>query len=498
MALPTILQALADPLLLGAACPERGPWRTWDVFNAAVYALPMNAEQTALYRECTHRSAPPASPPREVWAIIGRRGGKSANAARLAVHIAALTPHPYLAAGERGIVAVLATDRAQAGIILGYTRAAFEASPLLERMVRRYTRESIELHNGCAIEVTTASFRTSRGRTLLAVIADEVAFWRDEETGANPAAEVFRALRPGLATTRGPLIAVTTPFAKAGPAYDAYQRHFGQDSDVLVWAAATHVMNPTLDRAVIEAAYRDDPAAAESEFGAAFRADIGSFLDHEQIAAAVNPSRPSELPPRPNTLYHSYDDASGGRHDAFTFAIAHAEGSRLVLDVVRHRRPPFDPGEVVREYAALARQYGCSIVRGDRYAAEWCAAAYREAGIVREASALTASDTFLETLPLFAQGRVELPEDRTLLAELRALIRRVRTGARDLVSHPPRGHDDLANAACGALVAAAQQGVAECLDDARVVGESAVEEFTSPFRGVDHDAAWAESPWSDN
>jgi hypothetical protein len=40
------------------------------------------------------------------------------------------------------------------------------------------------------------------------------------------------------------------------------------------------------------------------------------------------------------------------------------------------------------------------------------------------------------------------------LAELAALERRTARGGRDSIDHAPGGHDDLTNAACGALVLA--------------------------------------------
>lgn len=67
-------------------------------------------------------------------------------------------------------------------------------------------------------------------------------------------------------------------------------------------------------------------------------------------------------------------------------------------------------------------------------------------------SSLDKSGVYSEVLPLFSQKRVELLDDERLLTQLRMLERTPRTGGRgDSVDHPPRAHDDIANAACGAL-----------------------------------------------
>jgi hypothetical protein len=51
-------------------------------------------------------------------------------------------------------------------------------------------------------------------------------------------------------------------------------------------------------------------------------------------------------------------------------------------------------------------------------------------------------------------GTVELLDDRRLVAQLCGLERRTARGGRDSIDHGPGGHDDLANAVAGALLAA--------------------------------------------
>jgi hypothetical protein len=158
-----------------------------------------------------------------------------------------------------------------------------------------------------------------------------------------------------------------------------------------------------------------------------------------------------EIPPVPGTPYRGWVDPSGGRHDSFALSIAHNENGRLILDVCRARRPPFDPASVVAEYAEVLKSYGLTRVTGDRYGAEFVVSAFRSQGIHYDPSPRSASEVYLEILPYFAQGVIQLLDNRTLLNELRQLERR--TGqTKDSVTHPLRGHDDAACAACGALL----------------------------------------------
>jgi hypothetical protein len=62
-----------------------------------------------------------------------------------------------------------------------------------------------------------------------------------------------------------------------------------------------------------------------------------------------------------------------------------------------------------------------------------------------------------ELLPILNSGRAELLDHPRLTTQLCGLERRTARGGRDSIDHAPGGHDDLANAAAGALVAAAGQ-----------------------------------------
>jgi len=53
-----------------------------------------------------------------------------------------------------------------------------------------------------------------RGPTYIAVLADEAAFWMDASYSSNPDTEILNAVRPGLATTSGPISC--SPFQAAG------------------------------------------------------------------------------------------------------------------------------------------------------------------------------------------------------------------------------------------------------------------------------------------
>jgi hypothetical protein len=359
-----------------------------------------------------------------------------------------------LSRGETGLILCIGMDQRQAAIQRDYIAGAFDASPLLSSLVVNRTQDTIELSNGVSIEVRAASFRRLRGVTSLAIIASEVAFWGDETT-ANADVEILGALRPTLATTNGPLLMISSPYSRRGVLWETYRQHYGAKGDPLILVAqgTSRDFNPTLPQRVVDRALERDYAKNSAEYLAIFRTDVESFVSHEVVEAAVVPER-RELPPARGYAYAAFVDPSGGSSDSFTLGIAHNDQGKIVLDAIRERKPPFSPDNVCHEYAALLQSYGIGVVQADKYAGEWVIEAFQKVGIRCEQSAAPKSDLYQNLLPLLNAGRVELLDDRRLMAQLCNLERRTARGGRDSIDHAPGQHDDIANGVAGAVVAA--------------------------------------------
>lgn len=451
----TIIEAMHDHRLFYETLKggrSSWPWGAWETYMAALFGLPIsNPVELELFRACTGLTAGPAAPSRESFVIAGRRSGKSTIAALLAVFIAGFKDwRKILSPGETGYVFVIAVDKAQAGIVKGYCRAFLGGSPSLRKLLKRETAETLELSNGVTIAVKTSSFRSVRGYTLLAVVLEELSFWRSEES-ANPDKEILAAIRPALMTVKDSLlIGISSPYSKTGALYEAFKSGYGKLGGPLIWKAPSTVMNPTIDVRSIETALEADPASARAEWLAEFRQDIESFIPAELVESVMIPGR-LELPRIEGVQYRAFADPSGGRQDSFTLAIGHvdAKTGRVILDVIRERRPPFSPADVVAEFAELLKSFGLVKVLGDRYSGEWVVESFLKHGIVYHTAEKSASELYLEFLPLLSSGAVELLDSRRLKAQLVDLERRTRAGGRDIIDHGPGGHDDVSNSVAG-------------------------------------------------
>jgi hypothetical protein len=453
-----ILDAMATETLF-APFFRGDSWDAWRVVLKALFALEMSEAEFAVYKQLTGRSQPPSKAFTEVVLIVGRRGGKSRLLAAIAVFLACFFDYtPYLAPGEVGTIAVLAANRAQSRSIFRFVSGLLKNVPVLAPLIVRESDDAIELSNRVVVEIGTASFKVTRGYSYVAVLADEVSFWMNEETSSNPAAEILRAVRPGLANIPGALLLLaSSPYGKSGPLYDADRRYFGRDDGrVLVVKGPTELMNPLIPKDIIAEAFETDPEAARSEFGRLpegifFRDDLSGFLDREQLSLITAVGR-REQPPMDGVIYQGFVDVSAGVNDSFTCAIGHQEGDRGVLDSLAEWRPPFDPANVVKECAALLRRYGVSRVVGDHFSGMWSVSAFAREGIILEQSARPKSAIYADFLPLANSRRVELLDNPRLANQFCGLERRTSRSGKDSIAEPPGAHDDLCNAVAGVLV----------------------------------------------
>lgn len=426
-------------------------WATWGVVLRAIFGLPMSEADLAVYRTLTGRETAPTAPFREVWLICGRRAGKSIVTALIAVYATTCRSYKRMA-GELLVFMVIAANRKQARVIKSYIAGMLRVIGSLEELIEDETQDAIVLTNGIRIEITTASFRTIRGYTCIGACCDEIAFWQSDES-LNPDSEILAALRPAMATQpEAILICLTSPYARRGEVWKAYQRHFGKDaSPVLVVKADTRTLNPEVPQAFIDQAYADDPAHAAAEYGAEFRVDVESFVSLEVVEACRVKGRTERPPDRDQYTYFAFTDPSGGSSDSMTLAIAHLVKDRLVLDCLRERTAPFDPDSVVQEFATLLHSYGVARVHGDRYAGEWPVERFRAWGIEYRPAEKTKSDLYLGLLPRLNAGTIELLDSEKLVKQLTGLERRTARGGRESIDHAPNGKDDVANAVAGVV-----------------------------------------------
>ena len=131
----TFSEFLSDPETLGTFFAAES-WQGWKVIAKAIYGERLSKAETAFFKSIAGDRDPPHKRVREVWLVVGRRGGKDSFASALAAyHAAAIDYAGILRPGEKVSVQCLACDKRQARIILNYTKAYFYRQPLLNALI---------------------------------------------------------------------------------------------------------------------------------------------------------------------------------------------------------------------------------------------------------------------------------------------------------------------------------------------------------------------------
>jgi len=452
----TILEAIADPKLLGKSFRPRlfkdDSWRNWKTFLKVLFALPLNADELRLYRQCTGRTLPPSQPFAECFIVAGRRSGKSYIISCVATFIGAFIDFsPYLSPGETPTILVIASDKAQGQILLRYIRAFFAQSPVLREMVRSDLKETIVLKSGLEITVAAGDYRGVRGKTVVCCCLDELAFYGNDD------AELIAAIRPSQITIPNSLLlGISSPWAKRGVLFSEHQEHFGKENDsTLVWQASSALMNPTISKLAILSAYAKDAVSARTEYDAQFRSDLESFISRQAVLACVQNGVFERAPIKRTSDYSAFVDMGGGRRDSSVLCVAHDEDGIGVLDLLKEVQAPYSPEIVVQGFCETLKRWKISEVMGDAYSAQWNVDSWARNGVTYRTSELSRSEIYLNALPIIMSGQCRLLDNERMISQLTSLERKTRTTV-DCIDHAPGAFDDVCNAAMGSIVLALQ------------------------------------------
>ena len=451
----SVRRALEDPAWLGSMLGGES-FAVMRILMIAAMGEALLADELPVFTKVTGRTDAPSEAADELWIIAARRSGKTIAIATLAAYLAGCVDHrAVLGPGERGVLPIMAANTQQAGQAFNFIRGIFVNIPRFAALVSNITGDTISLKNRVDIQVRPANYRTIRGITSIAVIAEECSMWQSDEFGSrNPDKEILDAVRPSLATTGGPLFCIGSPHARCGVMWGVYTKHFGANGNpaILVANGPTKLFNPTIKQGVIDRAYEEDPQVAGAEWGGQFRSDLESYVSPETVAACTDRGV-YQREYKSNVNYVAHTDPSGGRQDLFTLAIGHVENGIGILDILLERRPPFSPTDTVSEFCETLKSYSIVSIEGDRYGAEFVQEQFRLNGIRYIESEKTTSDYFAGFLPILTSGRTRLLDSKRLASQLCSLERRTsRVGAKDSIGHPPGGHDDLCASVAGLMV----------------------------------------------
>jgi phage terminase large subunit-like protein len=389
-----------------------------------IYGQPLTDSELEIYRRGTGRESYDPKEHRETTIIGGRRGGKTRLSAMMTIY-EAFRAHG-LPPGEQGYVMLLARNKDQAQVAFRYIYKYLSASPILSKRIVNKTKHEIVLDNNIIIGCYACTHDGVRGRSLVAVICDEIGFWADGDAVANPAEEVLAALRPGMATVRNAkLIKISTPFVKVGILWDEFSRR--NELDFPVWQLTSFQMNPSVREEDFESERSMGEEKFRREYLAQFTDSVNSWIDSDSLNRCIIGGR-RELARQDNVSYVAVLDAAS-RNDDFALVIVHKDSQGLiVVDFVKTwtgtKKAPLQFETVLSEVKDILETYDTTTVTGDQYQADPISQHLLKLGIMFNLftfSTATRFKIFSGLKFLLLQGKIQLLDDVELNRQLRSL-----------------------------------------------------------------------------
>lgn len=374
-----------------------------------------------------------------IWAM-GRRSGKTFMAAVAATYMCFVQDEYFtkrVRKGEKWYIITVANDLGQSKIALDNIRQLIINSPFEKELVRETSLE-LEVSNRCVFQAIPASARASRGRAVVGILQDELAF--SIEGDANRGAEaMYTALSPSIAQfgRYGKIIELSSPSLTTGVFFDHFkQAQSGEFSTMQALQVPTWEINPVLPWGCdfLETARKKDEENFYVEFGAEFKKSNSVLVAPEIIDAAVNRERTTSIPERElrGTYVLALDPARGGKgRDAYVACIVHYEGERLVADKFHEFEANFEIAgkmevniaEVEYWIAEQHRLYDFESIVLDQYNSASTIQSLSKSFPVTELtwSVSTKMKAFGKLKELLQSGLIELPNHKEAIKQLKNL-----------------------------------------------------------------------------
>lgn len=290
----------------------------------------------------------------------GRRMGKSSNICGKWIASELTTELHNMPPGDRGFFAIISADKDQAQERLDTVHKALVA---LHVDCKKTANEILLKECNLGVKVFAATTSAVVAFTCIGFLCDEVAMWRDKDSGANPARQIIEALRPTM---------ITMPNAKGwfvSAVWDAENLHAemvdaGSSAAQLVFRGTTTQGNPTLTDADILRLEPDEQTRLRAYYNVRLAQGETAFFPGLFIDRA-----------RLNRITGSSDKTAAGldlafRKNSSALSVASKFGEAIRLDVVEERIPgskPLKPSETMRDLVGLAQAHGAEGVASDQH-----------------------------------------------------------------------------------------------------------------------------------
>jgi len=395
----------------------------------------------------------------ELLMIIGRKGGKSVRAAKIALFFVykMIADDEFkklfrLVPDQPVYILVVSVTKDQAeNIIMEYVKSFAKRSWYLRHFIssRRPKKDTMIFDGNIVVKAQGSSSRAMRGYPCLVVIFDEIGHFVDTKGNASSTA-VYNAMVPNIAIfgDQGRIIGLTTPGAKSGITFELYtQKQQGGLPGTLVIKKPTWEMNPLISKEFLAREKEKNPYTYDCEYGAEFYETIDAFLDPRKIDMCVT-GQMNELTWLAGPWDYFITLDPGLKHDTYSFALAHMEGKKPVIDFVTkfesQKGEPVQISDVENFVYKVCEIYPVVKIGIDQHQSASTVQNLQKEGLPIEETFFSAQYimAIYERLRRFIHGKTKavLPPYAILIKELKML--QIRYSGHRFAVGAPRGYTD--------------------------------------------------------
>ena len=413
--------------------------------------------------KCTPDKKIPRIARRNICLLFGRGSGKSSFGSWLAIYKAFTSDVTKCGKGDTPTVAFIAPDRATAkevGISMVFANLA--DNPKLSKYIvsKDENEASVTIKRPDGREVLIKAFaasksgRTVRGRSLIAVIFDEAQHFNSGGSAGYVVndKDMYEAVTPRL-LPGGSVLFISTPWPSENIMSDYMEKNLGDPRFALCAIAPTLLMRPDRpdvaeSRAIM---MEHDPINAAREYDC----DINGFSVSNYFSAdCIQESIDEELDVTPNPKFPTVAAADFGfKHDSSTLCIVQWDGRKYKLvrlvEISPKKGKALIPSEVVAEFAAHIKEFGCVSVLSDGYQEDSIQEHLRNHELNLDRAPYGVSGkmmTHTRAKAVLHEGWCALPNNKRLIRQMCQLVARPTQGGMMQFKSPRRigeGHGDL-------------------------------------------------------
>lgn len=306
---------------------------------------------------------------RRFVARVGRKGTKSSTMCRVAVNEMLRGDH-LLRPGDLGLFMFVSENMEEAQGRIFTMKSILDALGVGYAPMNRDTRIA---GKQVIFGVRAGRIGAVSGPVLIGLVDDEVAKWKNDTTGVNPATEILSSVRPAMITQpNAHEFMISSPWSTLDAHYRAMEE--GDTEQQTVAEAPTWIANPTVTEEATRKEEKDQ-ATWEREYKAV---PMGStevnFFDHRAIDLCLASDLAMPVKAEVGAVVTAGGDLAFVR-DTAAMAVCHRYGawnddaSRYLLADVLEQKPepgfPLLPGNVIGAFAAKLGEHKVSYLMAD-------------------------------------------------------------------------------------------------------------------------------------